>query len=101
MLGSHEVYCGPVRLRRRGGCTTDQLLPVGHLFLRYTGTQLLQYQWVTIQVRVYSYYQWVTFFFAIQVHSYYQWVTIQVYSYYQWVTLQLCSYYQWVTLQKT
>ena len=41
MLGSHEVYCGPVRLRRRGGCTTDQLLPVGHLFLRYTGTQLL------------------------------------------------------------
>ena len=48
-----------------------------------------------------SYYQWVTFFFAIQVHSYYQWVTIHVYSYYQWVTLQLFSYYQWVTLQKT
>jgi hypothetical protein len=60
--GSYEVHSGSVRLLRGGGRTTNQLLPVGHLLLRYPGRSKGLCQEIPDQLM-----QWVTFFFAIQV----------------------------------
>jgi hypothetical protein len=65
--GSYEVHSGSVRLLRRGGRTTDQLLPMGHLLLRYPGRLKGLCQEILYFPSQTSYYQWVTFFFAIQV----------------------------------